>query len=81
MKQYEKLQTDMQQNLSIDEISGYLFALKDEYVAYCNQNDKRVDDIYSLASFLDTEYKMENTNGINHKWIGKKRQLCKWQAV
>lgn len=32
-------------------------ALKDEYVAYCNQNDKRVDDIYSLASFLDTEYK------------------------
>ena len=52
MKQYEKLQTDMQQNLS-----GYLFALKDEYVAYCNQNDKRVDDIYSLASFLDTEYK------------------------
>ena len=57
MKQYEKLQTDMQQNLSIDEISGYLFALKDEYVVYCNQNDKRVDDIYSLASFLDTEYK------------------------
>lgn len=57
MKQYEKLQTDMQQNLSIDEISGYLFALQDEYVAYCNQNDKRVDDIYSLASFLDTEYK------------------------
>ena len=57
MKQYEKLQTDMQQNLSIDEISGYLFALKDECVAYCNQNDKRVDDIYSLASFLDTEYK------------------------
>lgn len=57
MKQYEKLQTDMQQNLSIDEISWYLFALKDEYVAYCNQNDKRVDDIYSLASFLDTEYK------------------------
>ena len=55
MKQYEKLQTDMQQNLSMDEI--YLFALKDEYVAYCNQNDKRVDDIYSLASFLDTEYK------------------------
>ena len=30
MKQYEKLQTDMQQNLSTDEISGYLFALKDE---------------------------------------------------
>ena len=57
MKQYEKLQTDMQQNLSTDEISGYLSALKDEYVAYCNQNDKRVDDIYSLASFLDTEYK------------------------
>lgn len=57
MKQHEKLQTDMQQNLSIDEISGYLFALKDEYVAYCNQNDKRVDDIYSLVSFLDTEYK------------------------
>ena len=57
MKQYEKLQTDMQQNLSIDEISGYLFALKDKYVAYCNQNDKRADDIYTLASFLDTEYK------------------------
>ena len=57
MKQHEKLQTDMQQNLSTDEISGYLFALKDEYVTYCNQNDKRVDDIYSLASFLDTEYK------------------------
>ena len=31
MKQYEKLQTDMQQNLSIDEISGYLFALKDGF--------------------------------------------------
>lgn len=57
MRQYEKLQIDMQQNLSTDEISVYLFALKDEYVAYCNQNDKRVDDIYSLASFLDTEYK------------------------
>lgn len=42
MKQYEKLQTDMQQNLSIDEISGYLFALKDEYVAYCNQMIKEL---------------------------------------
>ena len=57
MKQHEKLQTDMQQNLSADEIAGYLLALKDEYVTYCNKNGKSVDDIYSLASFLDTEYK------------------------
>ena len=55
MYQYDK--DEIKENLSIDEISGYLFALEDEYVAYCNQNDKRVDDIYSLASFLDTEYK------------------------